>query len=597
MRTYEEQKALLPSIFDKPNKLVLNKRTDGIDALIDAHVANKTPLMRVLGFTEQPWKFIAQGGPDYAIKHYPKSVEAILKILPADIIAAIKDTLPTVLSENNFKMGKHEYRLGRYLMQRMDTLKVSNTSLYTTALNCIKNALLWELKHKTLPVSGKVVLERFVQSFFSDFKASANGQRLEISFELDDILNAGLSDNGWGSCFRWGGMNERGSAYVAVAHKGGVILNYGSKGQLVGRAWVFVADDDKSVHIMKPYGFLPDNLISTAAKFLANKLSPTNLWIPGLDKDFDVDGAAEYLPTNMRAMLGTDSMSAKIKPVDRSARGWFTDPCVLRLYRDDALSGCSLNVSLQVPPCLLCGKQHTSSQTICRECWDTRYISCATCGRRIPREEVPTKHGKYVCKQCVDAGYTLCTECGRILDSNHPVDELGRCRKCSAGAVCGMCGSSENVVNLDGNPVCRKCIEACAATTCYVCGTPFGDGPEGALVAGKRVCQRCAYMVCSRDFVGAALTHAQRSGEVDGKIMRAIELALSLEHKALDAQFTKSEGKDTYVRVVLPTSAEAKTKPKSTHWSPKEIAGFSSLKPTPNLTRFCYHTNLIRGRR
>ena len=598
-RTYEEQQALVPTLFSDSSQLRLRDRTDGIDAIINLHEANKAPLMQMLGFTERPWKFTAQGGPQFAVVHFPISTQAIKYALPDDFKETIGDNLAQVLADNNFKVGKHEYKVSRYLIQRLEHIRHSDIRAYKSIVSMMHRALTSELKYKGYLTASaeKGVIDLFVQSFFSEYKASATGQRLEISFELDDILDAGLSNHGWGSCFKWGGINERGSLYVATAAKGGVIRNYGAKGQLIGRAWIYVADDEKSIHILKPYGFLPNNLLLTAGKFLANKLSPNNLWVPGLDISADGNSSTfSYLPSDVCALLPNGSAAAQMRCKGVDLAGWYTDPCSLRLYRDDFFVGCSLLVTLTRPPCAFCGNDHSGSATICRSCRSSRFVSCSACGNRVHKEMAQLfGNTLYLCKDCSDAGVTLCVDCGRRIGPGSRRGDRGRCFECSSARTCSLCGSTSNVSRVSGYPVCAECLAACDASTCYVCGADFNSNTQGATVGQRRICKECATVVCDKRFVDRVIPLVKRAADVDGKLMRAVELSLKLQHKELDVKFVKKVDSDTYSRVVLPTVG-SKGK-KSTHWSPKSMPGFTSLKPSPQLTRFCYHTNLFRGRR
>lgn len=289
------------------------------------------------------------------------------------------------------------------------------------------------------------------------------------------------------------------------------------------------------------------------------------------------------MPDVMRAMLPDSG-----KAVFPRSRGWYGDPCILRMYREDAFGkDCSMAITLDSPPCPLCGDKHTGSYTMCKECRRTRFTQCRMCGSSVRVVDPAKASYTHICPSC-EATYSVCTSCDRAKIKAEVVD--GVCDACRRGRTCALCGATKNIARKGYTYLCSECLEACSLTTCYVCEKDLAHD-TGAVLGGKRLCRDCLTVVLDANFVNRVVAVCNRHNTIDGRLLRAIETSLKVNHHKLDGEFKKSLDGDVYTRVVVPCADADK---KSTHWSPKHLAGFSDLKPSAQLTRFCHHTNLIR---
>lgn len=288
----------------------------------------------------------------------------------------------------------------------------------------------------------------FVQNFFSEM---ANTKNRYIGFTLEPLMFVrGCNSSSFTSCYkidRWYNSN----APFTLARSGLACMMYiRSDKEILGRCWVVVSSDFKSVSVLKAYGFLDSATQEKLLYWVCAGLDPVSNWKKAFSRG-DLEASFEKT-------------------------GVYDDPIVL-------VATCNANYvnnELQVPlgKCIICGTVLTmdSSTCMCNACKTSMLTTCVNCGTTMFKD---TTHKVQLCNKCLEIK-TVCPKCGRV----HAKDSACICEQ--EDDSCLFCGDKKSLT-INGVSLCEDCAKSMCKTQCDVCGA------HGVMYPMKKLamCQRC----------------------------------------------------------------------------------------------------------
>lgn len=291
----------------------------------------------------------------------------------------------------------------------------------------------------------------FIQNFFSEV-AAAKGK--SIGFTLDPLMFIrGTNSPNYTSCYKIERhYNSMSSISLGLSGRVGMIFSKDSA-SVLGRSWVVFSPTFDSFIVLKSYGFLPKETISTVCQWLCTLLNKDATWY-----------SSDYTGFHLEA--------------DREEIGIYNDP-IIRLYSSKLVKNAmniSFTVNTVVPKCILCGSRVESSTIICRSCERDRMSRCVNCGSIMIKDP---EHSVQLCSKCLDK-VEVCPTCGKA----HKKGE--KCNCINHSSTCSFCGKPATL-NFNSVAMCTECAEAMLRTTCDACGAHGVMYPY----KGKSLCPRC----------------------------------------------------------------------------------------------------------
>lgn len=285
-------------------------------------------------------------------------------------------------------------------------------------------------------------LEKVVQNFFSEL-ALITSQVYGISTNVWSFLNAATSVH-YSSCFSLNGCNSRGPLHIALNPYTAVIYCRAKTG-ITGRAWVLFDKSFEKFAIMRSYGFISSDIITKLCTWICHQLNPKVKWYYSTDT---------YSSSGGNVLVGGQLL------------GWYIDP-VKCIYSTERNASTSIILDNPVSaPCILCGRDHRTSDAICPACMSEHVVRCTRCGKRMFVQE-KNGSGVYLCEECITKKIT-CPTCGTLML------EGGQCPKCSWEHVCSICGTPHTdktkLMWVNNYPICKTCADILLKGTCDSCG-------------------------------------------------------------------------------------------------------------------------------
>lgn len=420
------------------------------------------------------------------------TTQLMLALLPAEEQEFVVQNNYTPLFDNKLQSGT---KVSKYLS------KVSNTEAMGKLIPILASSKgsLSKLG-KELPKLPKEMIDPFnlitnfgvlVQNFYSEVSAASNVV-FGVALDLPSFLEAANSPN-FTSCYAVNGCNERAPINLAITPNTFVLYVKDKSGSVVGRCWGLINTDYSQIALLKPYGFINSEHVSSAVSWIANKCNPTSTWgMYELEKDEEDDG-----------LLYEDLMELSSGP------GIYGDPTwkILSKYVDGDVLTYQPSYTVRSAPCVICGVVHDSSQMVCSKCQEKYIKRCLSCGEKFYSFK---KETEYMCSSCL-SGYVICPKCGK----SYP-EHMDSCPHCHWETHCSLCGKKSDVPLYKAGEIslCRECRDILLSTTCDVCGVQENTYPY----KGIALCAQCFTLVTKTENIYTRIAYP------DVNYKRAIEM-------------------------------------------------------------------------
>lgn len=301
----------------------------------------------------------------------------------------------------------------------------------------------------------------FVQNFFSEI-ASTKNKTYGFTIDMFMFLR-GCNSEAYTSCYTISRMYNS-SAPISYANSGkvGMIFSKDDK-QILGRCWVIFAPDFKAFSILKPYGFLSENIISYVASGICYYLDRDSKWYRIQRKDFDGDSLNVLMPNT----------------------GIYGDPLWLgystktEVKKGNHVVLVPKDIDSRESMCVTCGKRIPTTTILCNECAEMHIRKCKKCGTVIYK---PSNSNVVYCDTCAANFYT-CPNCGQYV----PNGEICSCQ--TAKTECEICGKSTDIIEAGTHFLCQECASILCDPnqTCSSCGAIGPVYPH----KGELLCKSC----------------------------------------------------------------------------------------------------------
>ena len=296
----------------------------------------------------------------------------------------------------------------------------------------------------------------FIQNFFSEV-AAAKGKF--IGFTIDPLMFIrGTNSPNYSSCYKIErNYNSMSSISLGMAGHVGMIYSR-DNASILGRCWVVFSPTFKSFVVLKSYGFLPDDTVTTVCQWLCTLLDKDSTWYSSDETGFHIESTRDEV-------------------------GIYNDP-IVKQYSSHISERNEMNVSFSVnavvPKCLICGTRVESNKIFCVDCSRTKVSKCVNCGSLMLKDN---EHTIQLCNKCIDK-IEVCPLCG----NTHKKGE--KCNCINTSHTCSFCGNPATL-NLHSVAMCTECAEAMIRTTCDACGSHGVMYPY----KGKALCTRCFSLI------------------------------------------------------------------------------------------------------
>ena len=474
-------KVQCPELLQQVSGFPNDGKGTALPEIINEADANQSALRKALGFNDGDTTLELELSTDFD-KSFFLSKNIICSMLSEEDTNYILSNT-NALWDNKLESGM---KISKAIARRVaDGSYIDRLSKYMFSLD---NAVFKENIRKELPKYPGNMFETlknpivFVQNFFSEVAAAKDKK---IGFTIDTLMFLrGCNSSNYSSCYTISREYNSMSA-ISLGLTGLVGMIYLRDGSsILGRCWVVFSPKMTSFNIMKPYGFLKDEVISTVSQWICTLLNNNSTWYKnklGNENDFDSD--------------------TRLDPFSGSV-GIYGDP----IYESYSLSyesrnhnlAISINLPVVIPRCILCGERLIGTKIFCESCRNTKVTMCRSCNRLML---IDKEHAVQLCDSCISKK-EVCPDCGTV----HDRDKECTCHTISTSCI--FCGNPASL-SMNGIAICTSCAESMMKDTCEVCGAHGVMYPY----KNKALCQRCFSAVIDRNY------YTQEEG-IDDKLRR-----------------------------------------------------------------------------